>query len=32
MDGPVAGSEQARRGGQAVKEKYGPAFFAQIGK
>lgn len=30
--GPVAGSEQSKRGGQAVREKYGPAFFAQIGK
>ncbi|HEU5200796.1 MAG TPA: hypothetical protein VFU32_14240 [Ktedonobacterales bacterium] len=30
--GPVAGSEQARRGGQVVRDKYGPAFYAQIGK
>ena len=30
--GPVAGSEQAKRGGQAVRDKYGSAFFAQIGK
>ena len=29
--GPRAGSENARRGGMAVREKYGPEFFAKIG-
>jgi uncharacterized protein len=29
--GPRAGSENARRGGIAVREKYGSAHFAQIG-
>jgi uncharacterized protein len=29
--GPVAGTEAARRGGLALREKYGPAFFARIG-
>ena len=30
--GPVAGTEQAKRGGQAVREKYGLDFYARIGK
>ena len=30
--GPVAGTEEAKRGGQAVKAKYGPDFYAKIGK
>ncbi len=30
--GPVAGTEEARRGGRAVREKYGAEFFARIGK
>jgi general stress protein YciG len=30
--GPVAGTEQARRGGQAMKAQYGAAFFQAIGK
>ena len=30
--GPVAGTEVAKHGGQAVKAKYGPEFFARIGK
>lgn len=30
--GPVAGTEQARRGGLVVKAKYGPDFYARIGK
>jgi general stress protein YciG len=30
--GPVPGSEQARRGGSAVREKYGVEFYARIGK
>ena len=30
--GPVAGTEQAKRSGQAVREKYGPEFYARIGK
>ena len=30
--GPVAGTEEARHGGQAVRAKYGPDFFARIGK
>ena len=29
--GPRAGSENARRGGMAVREKYGQEFFAKIG-
>ena len=29
--GPRAGSENARRGGMAVREKYGSEFFAKIG-
>ena len=29
--GPRAGTENARRGGMAVREKYGQDFFAQIG-
>lgn len=29
--GPRAGSENARRGGMAVREKYGAEFFARIG-
>ncbi|HEX4627480.1 MAG TPA: hypothetical protein VH137_01725 [Gemmatimonadales bacterium] len=29
--GPRAGSENARRGGMAVREKYGADFFAKIG-
>ena len=29
--GPRAGSENARRGGVAVREKYGVDFFAEIG-
>lgn len=29
--GPRAGSENARRGGMAVREKYGQEFFARIG-
>ena len=29
--GPRAGSENARRGGMAVREKYGAEFFAKIG-
>ncbi len=29
--GPRAGTESARRGGMAVREKYGQAYFAQIG-
>lgn len=29
--GPRPGSENARRGGMAVREKYGPDFFAKIG-
>lgn len=29
--GPRAGTESARRGGMAVREKYGPEFFATIG-
>lgn len=29
--GPRAGTENARRGGMAVREKYGPEFFARIG-
>ncbi|HEY7849899.1 MAG TPA: hypothetical protein VIC27_07515, partial [Ktedonobacterales bacterium] len=30
--GPVAGTAEARRGGQAVREKYGAEFFSRIGK
>ena len=30
--GPVAGTEEAKRGGQAVREKYGHDFYARIGK
>lgn len=30
--GPVAGSAQARKGGQAVLATHGPAFFAMIGR
>lgn len=30
--GPVAGSEQAKRGGQAVKATYGPDLYARLGK
>ena len=30
--GPTAGTEEAKRGGQTVREKYGSAFIAQIGK
>lgn len=30
--GPVAGTEEARRGGQAVRARYGQEFFARIGK
>ena len=30
--GPVAGTEEARRGGQAVRAKYGKEFFSRIGK
>ncbi len=30
--GPTAGTEEARRGGQAVKAKYGPDYFARIGQ
>ena len=29
--GPRAGSENARHGGMAVREKYGPDYFATIG-
>lgn len=29
--GPRAGTESARRGGMAVREKYGQEFFAKIG-
>ena len=29
--GPVAGTEEARHGGQAVKAKYGPDSYARIG-
>ncbi len=29
--GPRAGTENARRGGMAVREKYGADFFARIG-
>lgn len=29
--GPHAGTERARRGGMAVREKYGAEFFARIG-
>jgi uncharacterized protein len=30
--GPVAGTEEARRGGEAVRKKYGREFYARIGK
>lgn len=30
--GPVAGTEQAKRGGQAMKEQYGSTFYQEIGK
>ncbi len=30
--GPRAGTPQARRGGQAVREKYGSDFYSTIGK
>ncbi|MEO7002546.1 MAG: hypothetical protein ABI068_12080 [Ktedonobacterales bacterium] len=30
--GPVAGTAEARRGGQAVAAKYGREFYSQIGK
>jgi general stress protein YciG len=30
--GPVAGTAEARRGGEAVRAKYGRDFFAKIGK
>lgn len=30
--GPAAGTEKAKHGGQAVREKYGPDFYARIGK
>jgi hypothetical protein len=30
--GPVADTEHARRGGQAVRAKHGPDFSARIGK
>src|SRR5262245_27391955 len=30
--GPAPGSEKARHGGQAVREKYGPEFYSRIGK
>ncbi len=30
--GPEPGSEKARHGGQAVREKYGPEFYSRIGK
>jgi|SRR5215470_10829997 len=30
--GPVPGTESARRGGEAVREKYGREFFQQIGR
>ncbi len=30
--GPEPGSEKARHGGQAVREKYGPDFYRQIGQ
>jgi general stress protein YciG len=30
--GPAPGSEQARRGGDRVREKYGVDFYSRIGK
>jgi general stress protein YciG len=30
--GPEPGSQNARHGGQAVREKYGPEFYSRIGK
>src|SRR5262245_33163535 len=30
--GPKAGTQEARRGGEAVRAKYGRDFFSQIGK
>jgi len=30
--GPVAGTEEARRGGEAVRAKYGRDFYSRIGK
>ena len=30
--GPLAGTEEARRGGEAVRAKYGRDFFSRIGK
>lgn len=30
--GPVAGSERAKHGGQAVRAKYGANYFRQIGQ
>jgi general stress protein YciG len=30
--GPVAGTEEARRGGEAVRKKYGRDFYSRIGK
>src|SRR5690349_9975467 len=30
--GPVAGTEEARRGGEAVRKKYGREFYSRIGK
>ena len=30
--GPEPGSQKAKHGGQAVREKYGPEFYSKIGK
>jgi len=30
--GPEPGSQKAKHGGQAVREKYGPEFYSRIGK
>jgi len=30
--GPIAGTEQAMRGGQAMRDRYGPDFYRTIGK
>ncbi len=30
--GPIAGTPEARRGGEAVKNKYGSGFYSKIGK
>ena len=30
--GPEPGSQKAKRGGQAVREKYGAEFYSKIGK